>query len=404
MVDPSRMRLTGPLAPYCEGLWADLLAQGYTPLSSRNLLRLMAHLSRWLDERRLQPAELSEGRIEEFLKHRREKGYTHFLTRRGLRPILEHLRRLGVVPPPGVWGEEPTPLGELLRAYEQYLSRERALVPPTVQAYREVARQFLSWRFGGDALHIDRLTPADLSFFILRESRSWSIGTTKYKVAALRSLVRYLYLRGELSVDLTPAVPAVAGYRLSGLPKGLSHDEVERLLQSPDRSTSIGRRDFAVLLLMVRLGLRAGEVANLELDDVHWARGEMRVRGKGSREGRLPLPHDVGEAIADYLRGGPPRSSTPRGLFVAAQAPHRKLTSGAVKAIVPRAGKRIGLARLGSHRLRHTAATQMLGRGASLPEIAQVLRHQSLETTAIYAKVEREALRSLCRPWPGGRP
>jgi len=403
MMNPSRIRLTGPLARYGEDLRADLVAQGYAAVSRCKLLYLTAHLSRWLEERKCEPAHLSEERIEEFLDHRREAGYTRHLSRRGLGPILGHLRRLGVVPPPGVRGEEPTPLDEFLDAYEQYLLRERALVPATVGGYRAVARQFLSERFAGGALEVDRLSPADLSAFVLRESRSWSIGTAKGKVTALRSLVRYLHLRGALEVDLSAAVPAVAGHRLAGLPKALSAEEVGRLLKSPDRRTPIGRRDFVVLLLMVRLGLRAGEVAALNLEDVHWVRGDMTVRGKGGREDQLPLPRDVGEALAAYLRRARPRT-TSRSLFVTCRARHRRLGSGAVQAIVQRAGRRIGLPSLGSHRLRHTAATGMLRWGASLPQIAQVLRHRSLDTTAIYAKVDREALRTLCRPWPGGRP
>jgi site-specific recombinase XerD len=277
------------------------------------------------------------------------------------------------------------------------------MVPATVQRYREGARKFLSGRFGDSALEIGRISPAALSSFILGESRRWSIGTAKLTVTALRSLLRYLLLRGEIAVDLASAVPAVAGYRLSGLPKALSGEEVEQLLQDCDRSTRIGRRDYAVLVLMSRLGLRACEVARLDLDDVHWARGEMVVRRKGGREDTLPLPRDVGKALADYLRRARPSTSC-RAFFVTAVAPIRGLTSPGVQAIVQRAGRRIGLASLGSHRLRHTAATRMLGRGASLPEIAQVLGHRSLGTTAIYAKVDRDALRPLCRPWPGGRP
>jgi site-specific recombinase XerD len=395
--------VAGSLACHKQGLWADLLAQGYTPLSSRNLLYLTAHLSRWLDERGLRAIDLSEDRIEEFLDRRRGVGYTHHLTRCALKPVLEHLRRAGALPVWEVPVAEPTPLDQLLHGYEGYLAQERALVPATVQRYREAARKFLSGRFEDGSLQIGRMNPAEISSFILGESRRWSIGTAKYSVTALRSLLRYLLLRGEIAVDLASAVPAVAGYRLSGLPKTLTEGEVERLLQGCDRSTSIGLRDFAVLLLMSRLGLRACEVVRLDLDDVQWARGEMMVRGKGGREDNLPLPWDVGKAMADYLRQARP-STTCRALFVTATAPHRKLTSHGIQAIVQRAGRRIGLASLGSHRLRHTAATRMLGRGASLPEIAQVLGHRSLETTAIYAKVDRDALRPLCRPWLGGRP
>jgi integrase/recombinase XerD len=258
-------------------------------------------------------------------------------------------------------------------------------------------------RFGEGVLDVARISPSDISSFILCEARRWSIGTAKRTVTALRSLLRYLHLQGAISVDLSAAVPAVAGYRLAGLPKALDPDQVKGLLRSVDRRTPLGRRDYAVLLLMVRLGLRACEVAALDLEDVHWGQGEMTIRGKGGRQDTLPLPQDVGQALADYLRRARP-STTCRGLFLSAVAPHRRITLSAVKGTVRRAGKRIGLARLGTHRLRHTAATRMLQGGASLPEIAQVLRHRSLATTVIYAKVDRESLRPLCRPWPGGRP
>lgn len=403
MFDPSSIRVTGSLAGHQHALWADLMAQGYTPLSSRNLLYLTAHLSRWLDEKGLRLIDLSEDLIEEFLVRRREVGYTHHLTRCSLTPILGHLRQVGAVPMWEVPVSERTPLDQLLDEYEQYLAQERALVSTTVRGYCDAAREFLSRHSEGGPIAIGRITAADISSYIVGEARRWSIGTAKHTVTALRSLLRYLLLRGVISVDLSCAVPAVAGYRLSGLPKTLSNSEVEQLLQVCDQTTFIGLRDFAVLLLMNRFGLRACEVARLDLDDVQWARAEIVVRGKGGREDTLPLPRDVGKAIARYVRRVRPRT-TCRAVFVTMTAPHRKLTSPGVQGIVQRAGRRIGFGRLGSHRLRHTAATRMLGRGASLPEIAQVLRHRNLATTAIYAKVDRDALRPLCRPWLGERP
>lgn len=395
-----RVRVTGPLTRYGPGLWADLSAQGYTPLSSSNLLRVMAHLSRWMGEHSIRPNELGCERIEAFVRERRRVGYTQHVTQRSLEPVLHYLRDAGVLPLVEAPAVEETPLGRLLRRYEDYLAQERGLVSSTMPNYLRIARLFLTEHLGPDVRDLNRLSPSDMTNFILREARSFKVGYVKLKVTALRSLLRYLFVRGDLDHDLAHAVPAVAGGRLLGLPQALAPEQMRKLLRSCDRRTRVGRRDFAVLLLMVRLGLRAGEVTAMQLDDIHWAQGELVVRGKGGQEDRLPLPHDVGEAVATYLQRARPRKQS-RTLFLLARAPYQGLGRGCVTAIVHRAGARAGLGRVGAHRLRHTAATRMLRHGASLSEIAQVLRHRHLNTTAIYAKVDHNALRMLARPWPG---
>lgn len=399
MVSPSDVRLTGPLAHLGEGLWADLLGRGYTPLSARNLLRLMASLSRWLDERRLAPGQLSSARVLEFIAYRRES-YSVFRSLRGVEPVVRFLRIAGVVPAAAPPQLKQGPLDRLLRAYEAYLVRERELVQCTVQWYARVAREFLADRAGGRSLGLKRLKAADVTGFVLRESRSISVAQAKLKVSALRSFLRYAFVEGFTPQDLAAAAPAIAGWRLAGLPKGLPADVPKRLLRSCDRRSAWGLRDYAVLVVMLRLGLRAGEVAAIRLDDIEWDRAEVLIRGKGGRKDRLPLPHDVGQAIASYVQRGRPRT-TSRALFMRSRAPHEDLTPGAVMAIVTSAARRIGMSSVGAHRLRHTAACEMLRRGASLPQIAQVLRHRSVDTTAIYAKVDRSALRALVRPWPG---
>lgn len=196
-------------------------------------------------------------------------------------------------------------------------------------------------------------------------------------------------------------MPSVASRRLAGLPKGLDPDQVRRLLASCDRRTRNGRRDFAILTTLVRLGLRAGEVAQLALDDIDWRAGEVVVRGKANCIERLPLPADVGEAVAAYLRGGRPATACGRTVFVRIKAPHRPLSACGVTQVVASAARRAGLGQIHAHRLRHTAATAMLRAGASLPEVGQLLRHRRALTTAIYAKVNHDALRTIARPWPG---
>lgn len=401
MIDPSHIRITGPLKSYVGDVWSALLARGYTPLSSGNLLRLMGRLSDWLEGLGLQAQELTNARIEEFLEERRQSGYTQYLSRRGLEPILQHLQTAGVVSLSEHTELPASELDRLLNDYGQYLLHERTVVPTTVRRYQRVARGLLGDCFRSGSLELSRLSAADVASFVTRQSRTSSVGCAKETVTALRCVLRFLYLRGELATDLVGAVPGVANWRQASLPKGLPHKEVQQLLRSCDRRTHGGRRDFAILLLLARLGLRSGEVAALELDDIHWTLGELVVRGKRLREDRLPLPCDVGEALVAYLRRVRPQTRC-RTFFLTSRAPLQGLSASAVRHIVRRAWMRAGLPPTGSHRLRHTVATEMLRKGASLSEIAQVLRHRYVDTTAIYAKVDRRALRELAQPWPGG--
>lgn len=392
----THVRMAGPLASYREALHAGLLARGYAPLSAENLVRVAAHLSRWLEENKRSPSELTRGKIEAFLEHRRAQGYTQWRTPKGLVPILDVLRSLGAVPAAEPVPVNDTPEGQLLSGFECYLLKERGIRPATAAGYVRLIKPFAE---GLELPKPERLSAQAVTGFILREARSSSTGHLKLKVTALRSFLRYLHLERGCR-DLSAAVPAVAGCRLSGLPKAIPEDSVRQIERSCDRTTATGRRDYAIMLLLSRLGLRAAEIAALDLDDVRWARGEIVIRGKGS-EDVLPLPQEVGDAMVDYLKRGRPISAS-RRLFLLINAPHRYLTPGAVQMVVRTACQRAGLSPLGSHRLRHTAATVMLRRGASLPEVAQALRHTSLVTTAIYAKVDVQALSPLARPWPGG--
>jgi site-specific recombinase XerD len=287
----------------------------------------------------------------------------------------------------------------LLREYRTYLVHERGIQPETAKGYLGVLRPLLDDLGLRDPAGARRLSTESVTRVLLRAVRDVTVGYAKSKVTVLRSFLRYLHVRG-LCLDLSTAVPAVAGHVAAGLPRAMPEHEIQRLRESCDRTTAVGRRDFVVLLLLSRLGLRSCEVAALELDDVMWTRGELHVKGK-SAEGILPLPQDVGEALVDYLRCGRPASPS-RRLFLWAHAPHHELGRKGVGAIVHDACIRAGLPPAGAHRLRHAVATAMLRRGASLTEVASVLRHRSLQTTAIYAKVDRNALRGLARPWPGG--
>lgn len=393
---PSRVKVTGPLVPYVAGFRVELEEQGYRRNALSDQLRLMAHVSRWLAANRLDVGDLSPEKIEEFLVARRGAGYVLWRSAKGVAPLLAHLRRVGAAPVP----EQivlSTPVEQLLEDFRVYLARERGLAAGTVASDLHVARLFLATRPQRSPL--DELGASEILEFVRAECGHRSPGSARYVVAGLRAFLRYCHLAGRTSRPLVEAVPKIASWRLAGLPRALEHAEVAALRASCDRRTTFGRRDFAVLMLLARLGLRAGEVASLRLADIDWRKGELLVRGKGPKHERLPLPTDVGEAIAGWLQRGRPRCGA-REVFTRVRAPHQKLSTAGISAIVRAACARAGIPEVSAHRLRHSAATEMLRAGAGLTEIGQVLRHRSVLTTAIYAKVDRSSLRLLATPWP----
>lgn len=400
MSHPSRVRVTGPLTSFAEGFTAELSRQGYRPNAAANQLQLLAHLSRWLATKGLDARSLTASVLNEFLAARRSQGYTLWLSPKALVPLVGYMRGLGFAPPAPKAVLSPTEA--LLARYRTYLVDARSLADTSARGYVDMVRPFVATRVVDDELDWVGLRPADLNAFVLSTCHGRSIGSAKLAVTALRSLLGFLHVEGLIARPLGALIPSVAGWRLAGLPRSLELAEVGRLLAACDRRTRTGRRDFAMLTLLVRLGLRAGEVRTLSLEDIDWRAGELVVRGKGNRIERLPLPSDVGQAVAAYLRRGRPVTAQGRTLFVRVRAPHRPLSSGGVTQAVAAAAFRAGLGRVSAHRLRHTVATQMVRSGVPLPEVSQVLRHRRLITTAIYAKVDREGLRLLARPWPGG--
>lgn len=400
MFDSASVTIGGPLRAHVEGFWAELQRQGYAAESAGNLLRLAAHLGRWLQAKGLALADLRDDVVAEFLRSRRRQGYTHHFTHRAVAPLLSHLRKAGAIPMPTLAVDNST-AGRLTREYAAYLRQERGLVASSIRGYTDFAAQFV--RSERPRLDWSRLTAAEVTKFVLRSAReSNSVGTSKLMVTHLRSLLRFLHVRGAIDRDLSACTPAVAGWRLSDIPKALEQSEIDRLLSVFDRSPT-GLRDAAIVRLLLRLGLRAGEVATLDLDDVDWRAGELSVHGKGRHQSRLPLPADVGRALAAYVRHGRPHASE-RSLFLRSHAPHTPIRPGAVSHLAATALRRAGVGAGGAHLLRHTAATQLLRSGASLPEIAHVLRHRHIDTTAIYAKVDLASLGALAQPWPGGAP
>lgn len=398
MAGRSQVKVAGPLAPYGPGFAEKLRDSGYTDLSVAGQLRFMAHLSRWMTGQDLDAAGLTAGRIEEFVVARRAAGYRGLRTIRAMRPLHDYLQAVGACPQPPAAPEPVDGQGRLLARYRDYLVVERGLVKQVVSRWLQVAALFLADHpgpaIGGSAV------AADVAAFCARELPRRCGSPARELAAALRTFLRFLHLEGLVAAPLAQAVPPVANRRSAGLPRGVPPTTLARLLACCDRRTGTGRRDYAILLLLARLGLRAGEVARLCLDDIDWRAGDLLVHGKGGRDERLPLPCDVGAAVAGYLRRGRPRADT-RVVFLRAIAPNVGLTPNGITWVVYSACDRAVLPRVGAHRLRHTAATQMLRAGAPLTEIGQVLRHAAVGTTAIYAKVDLDALRPLAPSWPG---
>jgi integrase/recombinase XerD len=404
MRDPSRIRVPGPLEPYAEGFRSELAGRGYSPGAAAVQLQLMAHLSGWLAGRGLDTAGLTPAVVDAYLAERRRLGCASHWTRRALAPLLGFLRRQQVVPAEATSGSAG-PVEALLGRYARWLAAERGLVETTIQRNVELVRPFLAGRDTGGGMALARLCAADVTAFVVAHCQDARGGTAPRMVGALRSLLGFLHVEGFIDQPLASVVPPMAAWKLAGVPKALDDGQVAALLASCDQATVVGRRDLAILTVLVRLGLRASEAAALRLDDIDWRGGELTVHGKGNRHDRLPLPADVGQAIVAWLTAG--RSATTatgggREVFMRVRAPHEALTRGAVTQVVARAAQRAGLGPIYAHRLRHTAATGMLRAGGSLPEIGQVLRHRHALTTAIYAKVDLDALRPLARPWPRG--
>lgn len=391
--------MSGPLAPFADAYSVELRARGYTPLTTVNQLRQVARLSCWLQAKGLSAADLTGERVERFLVWQRAAGCpSSAVSRPALVCLLEVLRGLGVL------GAEPaapagSPTEQLLSRFERYLRVERGLAAGTIVGYIAHARWFLDG-LGRDG--VAGLSAADVTGAVLRMAASGvSVSAAQNFVSGLRAFLRFCFLDGLVEADLSQAALVVRGRRASLLPRGITRAEGQALLESCDRRRALGRRDYALILLLLRLGLRRGEVARLTLDDIDWRAGELAIHGKGDREERLPLSADVGAALAAYLKRGRPASDR-REVFLRARAPYAPIASGTVASTVRRACRRAGIPEVGSHRLRHTTGCEMVQAGVAIVQVSQVLRHRSLQSTAIYARVNVEQLRQLARPWPEG--
>lgn len=401
-IDPDlldRLRV-GPLASYLDAYLKRIEQEGFLPSSVPMQMYAIARFSNWLQTCQLDVHQVDEAAVERFLQ--RDPSVVHGGESAPLRRFLAMLREIGLTA-----AKPPEPRNcqqRFIDEYRHYLLQERGLAETSLLNYLPFAEQLLSNRFGQSDMNLSELTATDVTRFMQDRAHQLSSGRAKLLVTALRSFLRYLRHQGEISVDLAGCVPPVAVWSLSTVPKFLPAGTVQRVLDHCERDTADGKRNYAVLLLLARLGLRACEIVALSLDDIDWDNGRLTIRCKGGRWAQLPIPADVGEAIAIYLRSGRPRCVC-RHVFLRHRAPiHGFAHSITVSTIVRRSLIRAGIdsVRKGAHLFRHTLATDLLRQGASLDEIGELLRHRSPNTTALYAKVDLTALRTLALPWPGG--
>jgi site-specific recombinase XerD len=395
--------VSGPLAGYSAGFRQALIAQGYARRTIGDQMSMVAHLSRWLQAEGLDVEALqSAAEIDRFFAERRASGCQTRVSSVALAGLLGFLRDREII---GSATRPVTgPAGRVLAEYRVYLSDERGAAAGTVRGFTACAAMFLeAIAAPGKPLGevLDGLAAADITRFVAGWARSRSHAYSKSMVSALRSLLRFLHVAGYIARPLDAAVPAVPGWQPVRKPHRVSGRETAAVLAACDRESARGRRDYAILMLLARLGLRAAEVAGIRLGDIDWRQGVLTVRGKGSVLDELPVPADVGAAMADYVRYGRPRSSS-RLLFVSVRAPFAGLSPESVGSVVQRACGQAGLAGFGPHRLRHAVACQLQRDGASLEEIGQLLRQRDPRTTARYATVDADALVSLARPCPEG--
>ena len=376
---------------------------GYVCIVARHALAF----GRWCEGRGIAFDALTDDDIDRYQRSRARlrsrRAETRRQERRVLMLLLHFLRKQGICAAAPAC---TTAVDRVTADFAQHLRRNRALAPITVERYTRLTGQFLAWRFGQAEVCLHDLRPTDAIAFVRHESRRLAPSALKGVANALRSFLRFGEFRGEITAALATGVPSVATWTTTPpVPKAIAAAHAQRAIASCDSLTAVGRRDRAVLLLLARLGLRACEIIRLTLDDIDWDQSQLRVRGKGGRESLMPLPVDVGAAIVAYLEHGRPTCED-RHLFLRSLAPIRGLMEGsdAVGSIVRSALERakVYAPHLGSHQFRHALAVRMLQQGASLPEIGQVLRHRSPQSTSIYAKADLEALRTLVMAWPGG--
>lgn len=404
----SRLRVEGPLAPYFEPYAEYLADRGYSQVAYWHKTFFISEFSRWLGEEGIAADEITVGHEEAFLRysagHRCPKGGDPA----ALSGVTSWLRNRGIIESKDSTSTELSGIETILKEYAGWLQEERGLAPSTIENYAGYIRRFLTSIFSANEPRLAAISASQVTDYIRRNApRDRTFSQAKNIVTSLRSFFRFARYRDYIQTGLAAVVPSVAGWSMASIPRAMPADSVRRLLdESKTWRTPAGLRNRAILLLLARLGLRAREIVRLELDDIDWSQGWLKVRGKGREERPLPMPHDVGEAIASYLKDGRPASRC-RRVFLRSRAPFDGLkTHSDISQVVHRAIDRAGIEVkvTGSHQLRHALAVDMLRQGISLTEIGQMLRHRSPEATRRYAKVDLDGLREVALPWPGELP
>jgi site-specific recombinase XerD len=394
---------SGPHGQFVERYAARLMGDGLVRHGTWRCFNVVGGLLSWIASRRCVLADLDERMVEQYLRHRAGKQSIQPGDRSALKRWLSVLREEGAIAPavlPPVTSHD-----RIFNEFDAYLRTERGLAPKSIVRHLPIVRRFLHEVCPAGDDDLGKISQEEVIRYIERHAQDWSPGTGKAMCWSLRAFLRYLYHQGLNPRALADCVPSIRRWKFASLPTFLAAAQVQRALDGCDRATSMGRRDYAILMMLAKLGLRAGEVATLTLDDIDWRASEMLVRAKGRQRARMPIPPDVGAAIVAYLRNGRPKSSC-RRLFIRTLAPRVGFASGCAitmiaKTVLDRVGIE-GCAHRGAHIFRHSLATELLRSGATLTEIGQLLRHESHDTTRIYAKVDIEALRTLSLPWPGG--
>lgn len=395
----------GPLVPYLDAFAMSLDAQGFKRRLISRQIRVTAYFSQWLQTEAITVQNVTDDHIQRFFIEAGRRQSVRRGEQATLRRFIAFLRESGVVPLTP-HDSEATPMQQAVGAFTTYLQKERGLSDKTQLQYRSFIDRFLFERFGHGPVDLATLRAEDVITFITQQATHLSPARGKAATTALRSYLRYLRACGAIQLDLVAAVPTVPNWSVSGIPRAITPDHLQAIFAYCPRDTAVGRRDYAILMLLARLGLRSSEIVALTLDSIDWEAGSISVSGKAEQADSLPLPVEVGEAIVDYLRHGRPTSSS-RSLFLRACAPIRGLgAQQTIGTIVSAAIQRAGIAtrQRGAHQFRHALGAEMLRHGATLTEIGSVLRHRHIKTTALYAKVDFAALRPLSLPWPGGTP